>query len=153
MPAPTISAPPAHPALMPLSAPPKREYSLFEYDQDFPPLSREVLKANLPPITSSRETSFLSPEGSISLLWNKLPSIALLPSRPNIDNFSRPITEITDEKNNTLSITPEKPVLPPIGQKQLSKQLRKLFPDVDETIKDKADSFKERNIDIDELKE
>ena len=69
------------------------------------------------------------------MLQNKLPTIAPLPSRPNIDNISRPITEITDEKNNTISITPKKPVLPPIGQKQLSKKLQKMFPDVDETIK------------------
>ena len=68
-----------------------------------------------------------------------------------MDNFSRPITEITDEKNNTISITPKNPVLPPIGQRQLSQQLQKFFPDVDSTIEEKADTFKERNEDIDEL--
>ena len=53
------------------------------------------------------ETSFLSPEGrSSSPLRNKLPNIAPLPSRPSVDTFSRPITEITDGKNNTISITP-----------------------------------------------
>ena len=150
-PAPTISAPTAPPAPMPLSGPPKRKPSLFEYDQDFPPLSREVLKTNLPPITPSKETSFLSPEGSISPLRNKLPSIAALLSGPNIDNFSRPITKIADEKNNTISITPKKPVFSPIGQKQLSKQLQKIFPDVGKIIKEKADTFKQRNIDTDKL--
>ena len=68
-----------------------------------------------------------------------------------MDNFSRPITEITDEKNNTISITPKNPVLPPIGQRQLSQQLQKFFPDVDSTIEEKSDTFKERNEDIDEL--
>ena len=68
-----------------------------------------------------------------------------------MDNFSRPITEITDEKNNTISITPKNPVLPPIGQRQLSQQLQKIFPDVDSTIEEKSDTFKERNEDIDEL--
>ena len=58
-----------------------------------------------------------------------------------------------DQKNNTISITPKKIPLPPIGQKQLSKQLNKIFPDVDDTIKERADTFKERNSDIDELVE
>ena len=129
----------------------KKQPSLFEYDRDFPPLSRKILSKHLPPITPSRETSFLSPEGSVSLLRNRLPTIAPLPSRPSVNNFSRPITEITDEKNNTISITPKKPVLPPIGQRQLSQQLQKFFPDVDSTIEEKSDTFKERNEDIDEL--
>ena len=141
-PAPTTS-PPAPPAPMPLSGPPEKEPSLFNYNRNFPPLSREVLKKNLPPITPSIETSFLSPEGSFSPLRNKLPLIAPLHSRPNINNFSKPITEITDEKNNTISITQKNPVLPPIGQKRLSEELGKIFPDVDETIKEKANTFEE----------
>ena len=89
-----------------ISGPPKKQ-PLFEYDRNFPPLSREVLSKNVPPITPSRETSFLSPEGSVSLLRNRFPTVAPLPSRPSIDKFSRPITETTDEKNNTISITPK----------------------------------------------
>ena len=50
-------------------------------------------------------------------------------------------------------ITPKKAPLPPIGQKQLSQELNKIFPDVDNTIKEKADTFKERTLDIDELVE
>ena len=134
-----------------ISGPPKKQPSLFEYDRNFPPLSREVLSKNVPPITPSRETGFLSPEGSVSPLRNRLPTVAPLPPRPSDDNFSRPITETTDEKNNTISITPKKPVLLPIGQRQLSQQLQKNFPDVDSTIKEKADTFKERNENIDEL--
>ena len=95
-PASTISGPPA----------PTQPTSLFDYDRDFPPLSKHILAKNLPPINQSRETSFLSPEGSSSPLRNKLPNIAPLPSRPSVNNFSRPITEITDEKNNTIFITP-----------------------------------------------
>ena len=60
-PASTISVPPA----------PTHPSSLFNYDQDFPPLSKQILSRNLPPIPPSRETSFLSPEGSVSLLRNK----------------------------------------------------------------------------------
>ena len=101
-------------------------------------------------LETSRETSFLFPE-SLSPLRNHLPSITPLPSRPVVDNFSRPITEITNEKNNTISITPKKPVLPPIGQKQLSTELQKIFPDVDKTIQETAETFKERHDDIDEL--
>ena len=104
-PASTISGPPA----------PTQPTSLFDYDRDFPPLSKHILAKNLLPINQSRETSFLSPEGSYSPLRNKLPNIAPLPSRPSIANFSRPITEITNEKNNAISITPKNPVLLPIG--------------------------------------
>ena len=32
------------------------------------------------------------------------------------------ITKIVDESNNTISLTPKKPPIEPIGQKQLSKQ-------------------------------
>ena len=35
----------------------------------------------------------------------------------------------------------------------MSQQLHKIFPDVDDTIKERADTFKERNSDIDELVE
>ena len=91
---------------------------------------------------------FLSPEGSSSPLRNKLPNIAPLPSRLSVDNFARPITEITDEKNNTISITPKKPVLPPIGQRQLSQQLQKIFPDVDSTIEKTSETFKQQSEDM-----
>ena len=50
-------------------------------------------------------------------------------------------------------ITPKKAPLPPIGQKQLSQELNKIFPDVVNIIKEKADTFKERTLDIDELVE
>ena len=95
--------------------------------RDFPPLSKHIVAKNLQPLNQSRGTSFLSPEGSCSSLRNKLPNIAPLPSRLSIDNFSRPVTEITDEKNNTISITPKKKVVRPIGQRQLSQQLQKVF--------------------------
>ena len=139
-PASTISGPPA----------PTQPTSLFNYDQDFPPLSKHILSKNLPPIRPSRETSFLSTEGSVSPLRNELPNIAPLPSRPSVNNFSRTITEITDEKNNTISITQKKPVLPPIGQRQLPQQLQKFFPDVDSTIEKTSETFKERSEDIDD---
>ena len=141
IPASTISGPPA----------PTQPKSLFDYDRDFLPLSKDILAKNLPAINQSRETSFLSPEGSSSPLRNKLPNIAPLPSRLSVDNFARPITEITDEKNNTISITPKKPVLPPIGQRQLSQQLQKIFSDVDSTIEKTSETFKERSEDIDDL--
>ena len=143
-PAPFISSPPA----------PAQSASLFDYDRDFPPLLRHILSNNLPSLSKtpaspqtppSRETSFLSPEGSVLQLRNKLRTTAPLPSRPSVDNFSRPITEITDEKNNTISITSKKPVLPPIGQRQLSQQLQKTFPDVGSTIEKTSETFKERS--------
>ena len=118
---PSISGPP--PAPRPTSPP------LFDYDHDFPSISKFV-----PQPPESRETSFLYPEGSLSALRNKLPNIAPLPSRLSVDNFSRPVTRIADESNNTIFITPKKTVVEPIGQKQLSEQLRQICPDVDQTI-------------------
>ena len=79
----------------PISGPPPSPASLFDYDRDFSPLSRQPVVPQTPEL---RETSFLYPEGSVLPLRNRLPNIAPLPSRPSVDNFSRPITEITDEK-------------------------------------------------------
>ena len=72
-----------------------------EFDEDeegFPPAPHFLEP------TSPREISFLFSDGSLSPLRNKLPNIAPLPSKP--------ITQITDEKNNTIAITPKRPVLP-----------------------------------------
>ena len=67
----------------------KRE---FDDDEDF------LSPSHFFEPTSPRETSFLFSDGSLSPLRNKLPNIAPLPSKPTIDNFTRPITQITDEK-------------------------------------------------------
>ena len=98
----------------------------------------------LPPIRSSVESSN-------STLRDKLPSIDPFPSLPNINDFSRPITDVIDEKNKTIEITPKKNSLPPIGQKQLSEELHQIFPDVDDRIKEKDSSFKERTENIEDL--
>ena len=143
------------PNTVPLSTPPPFKYN----EEDFPPLSRtppvlpsiadpstSLYSSPLPPIPSD------TPQ-SASTLRNKLPSIDPLPSLPNINDFSRPITEVLDDRNNTIEITPKKAPVPPIGQKQLSKELSKLFPDVDATIKEKDDTFKERTENIQDLLE
>ena len=75
-----------------------------EDEEDFPPPPHFLEP------TSPRETSFLISDGSLSPLRNKLPNIAPLPSKPTIDNFARPITQITDEKNYTFAITPKRPL-------------------------------------------
>ena len=147
----------------PLSGHPEPPF--FYYDRDFPPLNKSIQRSHLPPITpktplppilpsTPRETSFLSPaEASVLPLRKKPPSIDSFPSPLNINDFSRPNTDVFDEKNNTITKTPEKAPPPPIGQKQLPQELNKIFPDVDDTIKEKADTFKERTLDIDELVE
>ena len=95
---------------------------LFNYEKDFPPLLRWAIEL---PSLEPCETSF-EDFGTLSPLRNKLPNIAPLPSKPSVDNFSRPITQLTDEKNNTIEVTPKKSVFPPIGQKQLSEQLEQI---------------------------
>ena len=93
---------------------------------------------------------FLFSDGSLLPLRNKLPNIAPLPSKPTIDNFARPISQITDEKNNTIAITPKRP-LPKIEERNLSQQLQSVFPDVNEAIKEDSESFKEKNEHLDEI--
>ena len=87
---------------------------------------------------------------SLSPLRNKLRNIAPLPSKPTIDNFARPITQITDEKNNTIAITPKRPV-PKIEERHLSEQLQSIFPDVEETTTKESETFKEKIEDLDRI--
>ena len=95
------------------------------------------------PPYSIRETSFLFPNGSLSPLQNRLPNIASLPPRPSIDNFARPLTRIIDDKSNTIEITRKKPA-PNINKTNLSKQLQKIFPNVNEVVKEDSNDFKEK---------
>ena len=78
------------PDTFPQTPPRRSNRRELDDDEDFPP----------PPHffepTSPRETSFLFSDGSLSPLRNKLPNIAPLPSKPTIDNFARPIIQITD---------------------------------------------------------
>ena len=114
-------------------------------EEDFPPPPPHFLEP-----TEPRETSFLFSDGnrseSLPPLRNKLPNIAPLPSKPAIDNFARPIKQMTDEKNNTNAITPKRP-LPKIEERNLSEQLQSIFPDVNETITKESETFKEKNLD------
>ena len=47
---------------------------------------------------------------------------------------------MTDEKNNTIAITPKRPV-PKIEETNLSEQLHSIFPDVDQTIKQESETW------------
>ena len=67
-----------------------------------------------------------------------------------MDNFARPVTQITDKKNNTIAITPKRPV-PKIEETNLFKQLQSIFPDVDQTIKRESETFKEKIDDLDKI--
>ena len=90
---------------------------------------------------------------SLSPLRNKLKNITPLPSRPTIDNFARPITQMTDEKKKkkkTIAITPKRPV-PKIEETNLSEQLQSIFPDADQTIKQELEIFKEKFDDLDKI--
>ena len=57
---------------------------------------------------------------------------------------------MTDEKNNTIAITPKRPV-PKIEERNLSEQLQSIFPDVDETITKESETFKEKIEDLDTI--
>ena len=58
------------------------------------------------------------------------------------------ITQMINEKNSTIVITPEKTV-PKIKTTNLSEGLQSLFSDVDQTIKNESETFKERIEDLD----
>ena len=137
-----LSVPPISRAAPVPSAPP-----LFNYKKDFPPLSRQPIEL---PSLEPRKTSF-GDFGTISPVRNKPSNITPLPSKPSVDNFPRSITQLTNEKNNTIEITPKKSVLPPIGQKQLSEQLELIFPDVYQMIQQQSETFKERTENVEEL--
>ena len=55
-----------------------------------------------------------------------------------------------DGKNNTFAITPKKSV-PKIEERNLSEQLQSIFPDVDETITNESETFKEKIEDLDTI--
>ena len=57
---------------------------------------------------------------------------------------------MTNEKNNTIAITPRRPV-PKIEERNLSEQLQSIFPDVDETITKEFETFKEKTEDLDKI--
>ena len=108
---------------LPISGPPRSSSPpLFDYERDFPPLSKFV-----PQLPEQRETSFLFSDGSLSPLRNKLKHIVPLPNKPIVNNFSRSITKMADDSNNSISITPKRSNLELIGQKQLSEQLQQFF--------------------------
>ena len=50
---------------------------------------------------------------------------------------------MTDEKNNTIAITPKRPV-PKIEERNLSEQLQSIFPDVDETVTKESVTLKKK---------
>ena len=62
----------------------------------------------------------------------------------------RPITQITGEKNNSVAITPKRPV-PKTEERNLSRQLQSIFSDVNHTIKEESETFKEKIEDLDEI--
>ena len=66
-------------------------------------------------------------------MQNRLPNIAPLPSRRSIDTFARPLTQILDEKTNTIEVTPKKPTSN-IKETNLSAHLQKIIPNVNEVI-------------------
>ena len=66
-------------------------------------------------------------------MQNRLPNIAPLPSRRSIDTFARPLTQIVDEKTNTIEVTPTKPTSD-INETNLLEQLQEIIPNVNEVI-------------------
>ena len=72
-----------------------------------------------------------------------------LPPKPITDNFSRPLTKIIDDEKKTTQIIPKKKEVG-FNETNLSEQLRKISPNIDEVNKQDEEKFKE---DVDDLTE
>ena len=84
---------------------------------------------------------------TVKFLWEECIPVAFVQFIYKYKHF----TQISQPSLTYQKAKPKNPVLPPIGQRQLSQQLQKIFPEVDSTIEKTFETFKERSEDIDEL--
>ena len=101
-------------------------------DDYFPPLPIELA-----------DDSFALPD-----VPNKPP----IPPKPVLDTFSRPLTKIIDPKKNKIQIIPQKTESNDTDDVNLSKQLSKLFPEINQVTEEKIDDEKSQ-IDMENLTE
>ena len=73
-----------------------------------------------------------------------------LPPKPIIDNFARPLTKIIDDEKNTIQIIPKKKEVG-LNETNLSEQLSKIFPNINEVNKQDEEKFKENVNDLTEI--
>ena len=73
-----------------------------------------------------------------------------LPPKPIIDNFAKPLTKIIDDEKNTIQIIPRKKEVD-LNKTNLSEQLSKIFPNIDEVNKLDEEKFKEKVDDLTEF--
>ena len=73
-----------------------------------------------------------------------------LPPKPIIDNFAKPLTKIIDDEKNTIQIIPRKKEVG-LNETNLSEQLSKIFPNIDEVNKQDEEKFKEDADDLTEI--
>ena len=86
-----------------------------------------------PPPVAPANDSFIRPDD--------LPDV---PQTPIIDKFSRPLTKMVDDRENTIEVTPKKPEAD-IEEKISSQSLAELFPDINEFLK-KIKKMKETKV-------
>ena len=84
---------------------------------------------------------------TVKFLWDEYTPVEFVQFIYKYKHF----TQISQPSLTYQKAKPKKPVLPPIGQRQLSQQLQKIFPDVDSTTEKTSETFKEQSEDIDEL--
>ena len=95
-----------------------------------------------PTDTLNEKTERLIDESREEVSLDDLPDVPQT-EKPIIDTFSRPLTRMLD--GQTIEITPK---TKEIEEKNLSEQLQKLFPDVDQKVNEKEKDFK---LDIENL--
>ena len=98
-----------------------------------------------PPSTPIRDDYFPLPPVDLaddSFALPDVPNKPLIPPKPVLDTFSRPLTKIIDSKKNKIQIIPEKIEIDDIDDVNLSKRLSKLFPEINKVTEEKIDDEK-----------
>ena len=107
-----------------------------------------------PPSVDLADDSFTLPDVPNKPLIPPKPVISKssTPPKPVLDTFSRRLTKIIDSKKNKIQIIPKKIESNDIDNVNLSKQLSKLFPEINQVTEEKIDDEKSE-IDMENLTE
>ena len=102
-----------------------------------------------PPPVGPSDINFIKPQ--LPSKPQFLPKTKLqLPPKPIIDNFARPLTKIIDNEKNVIQIIPKKEEVG-LNEMNLSEQLSKFFPNIDEVNKQDEEKCKEDADDLTEV--
>ena len=73
-----------------------------------------------------------------------MPTKSPIATKPVLDNFLRPLTKVIDSKKNKIQIIPKKTKPEDTGDVNLSKELSKLFPEIEQVTEQIDDQKNEQ---------